>query len=359
MQRDKIKVELGGVSQTLLFPLWGRAQISKKHSSLFYDAKAIELVKRIDCDFSTSDIPFKDIIVQQMFNIPLEGGITLLSLFTLRAKQFDDKVKAYLTEHPRASVVNIGAGLDTTFYRVDNRTLHWYDLDLPAVIEVRKQVLPEPHRVTYIAKSLLDPSWFEDVTHTEDGVFMVAGGVLGWFNESEVKQLFSMLADNFPGGEMVFDSRSRSDDNVDAWVDIVPPEQRNAVRAAWAEGLKDWWEKAPPDQKDKVNDLIAALKVQTKPKGKKWADIEEWWDQLSDTEKEGVMTGFMTFFRGGVGRWALEDASEFTEWDSRISVIDKFPMFKNIPRDSLNAEIRRVMDYVDERGKSNIIHLQV
>ena len=359
MQQDKVKVELGGVSASMLFPLWGRAQVSKEYSSLFYDEKAIELVERIDYDFSTSDIPFKDIIVQQMYNISIEGGLTLLSLFTLRAKQFDDKVKAYLTEHPRASVVNIGAGLDTTFYRVDNGTLHWYDLDLPAVIEVRKQVLPETDRVTYIEKSLFDPSWFEDVTYTEDGVFIIAGGVFGWFEESQVKQFFSMLADNFPGGEIVFDFRSRSDDSVDAWVDIVPPEQRDAMRAAWAEGLKDWWEKALQDQKDKLNDMIAALKTPTKPKGKEWADIDAWWNQLSDTEKEGVMAGFMTFFRGGVGRWTLEDASEFTKWDSRITVIDQLPMFKNIPRNSVSAEIRRVMDYSDERRGSSIIHLRV
>ena len=89
--------------------------------------------------------------------------------------------------------------------------IHWYDLDLPAVIDIRKQLLPEPDRVTYIAKSLLDPSWCKDIKHTEDGVFMIAGGVLGWFEEAQVKQFFSMLADNFPDGEIVFDAMSRLD----------------------------------------------------------------------------------------------------------------------------------------------------
>ena len=54
--------------------------------------------------------------------------------------------------------------------------------------------------------------------------------------------------------------------------------------------------------------------------------------------------------------WALEDASELTQWDSRISVIDQLPMFKNIPRESLSAEIRRIMDYSDERRGASIIH---
>ena len=123
--------------------------------------------------------------------------------------------------------------------------------------------------------------------------------------------------------------------------------------------MNGWWEKAPQDQKDNLNDMIAALKISTKPKGKEWSDIEAWWNQLSDKEKEGVMAGFMTFSRGGVGQWALEDANEITKWDSRITVIDQLPMFKNIPRDSFSAEIRRVMDYSDERRGSSIIHLRV
>jgi len=354
MQQDKVKVELGGISASMLGCLWGRAQVSKEYSSLFYDEKAIELVEKIDYDFSTNDVPFEDI----WFNISGQVNLPEFRLGTLRAKQFDNKVTAYIAEHPRASVVNIGAGLDTTFYRVDNGLIHWYDLDLPAVIDIRRQLLPEPDRVTYIAKSLLDPSWCKDI-NTEDGVFMIAGGIFMWFERSQVQEFFSMLADNFPSGEIVFNFRSRSDDSVDAWMDMFPPEHLDAMRAAWAEGLKTWWENAPQDQKDKLSDMIATLKIPTKPKGKEWSDIEEWWDQLSAKEKAGAMADFMTFFRGGVAMWALKDASEFTEWDNRITVIDQLPMFKNIPRDSLSAEIRRVMDYSDERRGSSIIHLRV
>jgi len=333
----------------------GRAQLSKEHSSLFYDAKAIELVERIDYDFSESDMPFEDI----MFNISRKVNLPEFGLFTIRAKQFDDTVKAYIAEHPRASVINIAAGLDTTFYRVDNGTIHWYDLDLPAVIDIRKQLLPEPDRVTYIEKSLFDPSWFEDVTYTEDGVFMIAGGVFGWFEEAKVKQFFSMLADNFPDGEIVFDAMSRSDGSFREWIDMFPPEQRDTMRTAMAETLKEWWEKAPQDQKDKVTDMIAKLKTPTKPEGKEWSDLEAWWNQLSDTEKEETVRDLMISFRGGVGMWAIEDANEFTKWDGRITVLDQFPLFKNIPRDSLSADMRRVMDYSDESGRSRIFHLRV
>jgi len=358
MSQGKVNAQLSSLSASMLWCLWGRAQLSKEYSSLFYDEKAVELVEKIDYDFSASDVPFEDI----MCNISRKVSLPEFGLFTLRAKQFDEKAKAYIAEHPYASVINIAAGLDTTFYRVDNGLIHWYDLDLPAVIDIRKQLLPEPDRVTYIAKSLLDPSWFEDVTYTEDGVFMIAGGVnrvLHSFEEAQIKQFFSMLADNFPDGEIVFDAVSRSDDGFEAWIDRFPPEQRDAMRAAWIGALKDWWEKAPQNQKDKVNDMITALKTPIKPKGKEWSDIEAWWNKLSDTEKAETSRDLMTAFRGRVGAWVPKDINEITRWDSRISVIDQFPMFKNIPRDSLSAEMRRFMDYNDGRGESSIIHLRV
>jgi len=355
MNQDKVKVKLTDESAAALGCLLGQAQLSKEHSSLFYDAKAVELAEKIDYDFSTSDMPFRGI----EFNIFLKGNLPEFDLFTLRAKQFDDKIKVYITDHPHTSVVNIGAGLDTTFYRVDNGIIHWYDLDLPAVIEVRKQLLPEPDRVTYIAKSLLDPSWCEDIKYTEDGVFMVAGGVLPWFNESEVGQFFSMLADNFPGSEIVFDAVSRSDNGVGAWIDMFPPEQRDAMRAAWMEALKDWWERAQQDQKDKLINLIATFRVPIKPKGKEWSDLEAWWNQLSDTEKEETLHNFIASSRSSAGGWALENANEITKWDSRITVIDQFSLFRNIPRNSLSANIRRLMDYGDKTGRLNIFHLRL
>ena len=138
MQQDKVKVTLGGISASMLGCLWGRAQLSKEYSSLFYDAKAIELVEKIDYDFSASDVPFEGM----WFNLFRKVNLPGFGLFTLRAKQFDEKAKTYIAEHPNASVVNIGAGLDTTFYRVDNGLIHWYDLDLPAVIDIRKTVTP-------------------------------------------------------------------------------------------------------------------------------------------------------------------------------------------------------------------------
>ena len=48
MQQNKVKVQLSGRSASMLGCLWGRAQMSREYSSLFYDAKAIELAEKIE-----------------------------------------------------------------------------------------------------------------------------------------------------------------------------------------------------------------------------------------------------------------------------------------------------------------------
>jgi len=181
------------VEETLFIPLWCRAQVSKKYPSLLYDPKAVDLVRAIDYDFSVIESRFSP-----------EYFLTSAA----RARQCDDAAKAYIVEHPRASVINLGAGLDTTFYRVDNGSIEWYDLDLPNVIAVRKQLLPETDRTHAIAKSLLDTRWYDEVTHTKHGVFAIAGGVLAYLEEWQVQAFFSALADHLPGAEVVFTAYS-------------------------------------------------------------------------------------------------------------------------------------------------------
>lgn len=188
-----MSVELNLLEKTLVVPLWHRAQASKAHPELLNDVKAIELVNHLDYDFS---------IFEQRFTV--EDSFRSAA----RARQFDDKLRAYISTHPDASIMNLGAGLDTAFYRVDNGSIEWYDLDLPNVIALRKQLLPETHRVKYIAKSLFDMSWCADMDHTDNGIFILAKGILWFFEEAEIKRFFSSLADALPGAELICEACS-------------------------------------------------------------------------------------------------------------------------------------------------------
>jgi O-methyltransferase involved in polyketide biosynthesis len=191
-----IKIPLKGVQETLLLPLWARAKENEKKKPYLLDPKASEIMLRIDYDFRR----LEKALTQGAF------GKDHTAIFMIRNKYFDDAINKFLVGHPGATVVNIGAGLDTTFYRVDNGSLSWYDLDLPDVIDLRRKILPETNRSKCIARSVLDFSWFDDIGPVQDGLFLFAGGSLFYLKEQDVKRLFSALAARYSGAELIFDS---------------------------------------------------------------------------------------------------------------------------------------------------------
>lgn len=191
----KLNLNRGTIEATMLGPLWARATYSKLYPDLLNDPKASKIIKDLDYDFSE---------VQEFLDE--WRGLGLL----VRAKSFDDALKKYIGENANTTVVNIGAGLDTTFFRVDNGKIKWYDLDLPDAIEFRKQFIPESPRSKCIAKSALDYSWFDDIEfHADKGIFFIAGGFIYYFKEEEISALFRAMAERFPGGEIIFDAISK------------------------------------------------------------------------------------------------------------------------------------------------------
>ncbi len=183
------------VQNTMLLPLWGRATASAKNLEILNDKEAMEIIKNCDYDFSTIAKTFGEF-----------GGIC----YIVRARKIDDAIRKFIRKHPRASIVNIGAGLDTTFSRVDNGSINWYNLDLPDAIAFRQKFLPDSPRNTSIAKSLFDTTWFDHVIfNRRDGILFVSAGVFYYFKEEQLKAIFQAMAQRFPGGEIYFDAESR------------------------------------------------------------------------------------------------------------------------------------------------------
>ena len=147
-----MNINLGGVQETLLVPLWSRAKLSKDGNSILVDSKAIDIVEKIQYDFCKIDKYFPYFL--HIMNLT-------------RTKMLDNTIKEFLTNHPKATIVNLGAGLDTTFYRVDNGLLNWYDIDLPDVIEIRKKLIPETDRLNYIEDSIFEMQWVKNIAKTK------------------------------------------------------------------------------------------------------------------------------------------------------------------------------------------------
>lgn len=191
--KEKLGFELNAIQRTMFLPLWGRFKESKKDDPLLYDEKAIEIINNIDFDFSSLDK-----------NVDDYGSVS----WVIRAMRMDQAVKNFIKKHPKATIVNIGAGLDTGFERVDNQDIMWYDLDLLDSIKFRRKFIKETNKRKFIAKSVFDISWFDEINEIEDNILFLAAGVLMFFEEKELKKLFSNLALKFPNGEIFFDALS-------------------------------------------------------------------------------------------------------------------------------------------------------
>ncbi|MEU9189754.1 hypothetical protein AB0D14_35485 [Streptomyces sp. NPDC048484] len=100
------EVSLGTAQETLLIPLYGRAMEDRKPEAALRDARAEEIVY----DFARFD------------------GLPSLVGSVLRTSLFDQRVSDLLTRHPESTVVELGAGLNTRYERIDNgRAAAWSD----------------------------------------------------------------------------------------------------------------------------------------------------------------------------------------------------------------------------------------
>ena len=193
----KYKIEKNTVQETLVIPLYGRKMCSELYPSLYRDETALRLMKEIDYDFSV--LEKKSGSLMQRFGF-LEAA--------MRQNDLAWEVREYLRRHPRAAVVNLGCGLDSTGRSCDNGQCRLYNLDLPGVIAVRDQLLPAGEREENIPCDLNDTAWFNRIDASGGAVFFAAG-VFYYFLREQVQALVRAMADAFPEGALVFDAANK------------------------------------------------------------------------------------------------------------------------------------------------------
>ncbi len=186
---NKIKTGLTNVSETLLIPLWAKATETDRKNGFLRDEKATEILEKIEYDFSklkTSKIS--------------QAGCCL------RASLIDKEVIEFLDSNPDATVIELGVGLDARYERIQRYGItHWYDLDLPDVIKLRRQFLPESNRHSYIEASMFDYGWIDTVKKHKTPVCIIIEGVLMYFSPDEVKAFFIELCNQLESAVVLFD----------------------------------------------------------------------------------------------------------------------------------------------------------
>jgi O-methyltransferase involved in polyketide biosynthesis len=188
---DKHQVRLGAVQETLFIPLAARARESQKRHPVLRDPKAVEMVRSIDYDAGK-------------YGRGAGGSVTVL-----RTAIIDHWVRGFLAEHPAGTVAELGTGLNTRFERTDNGQVHWFDLDLPDTIALRREFFADTSRRQMVAASVLDEEWLPVVAHSQGPYCFVTDGVLAYLPEDQVTRLLTRIAERFPGALLVLDTYSR------------------------------------------------------------------------------------------------------------------------------------------------------
>jgi O-methyltransferase involved in polyketide biosynthesis len=194
-ESGQIRAGLTGVPETALWNLYNRAAEAKRSGRrVLSDPRAVELVERIDYPFERF------------------GGSPMAQWHALRVRCLDDEVRRFLAERPGGTVVALGEGLETQFWRVDDGRVRWLTVDLPESVGLRNALLPDdPPRRRTLACSALDLRWMDEVADADPSDVMVtAQGLLMYLPPEQVKQLIANCAECFPGGRFLFDALPRA-----------------------------------------------------------------------------------------------------------------------------------------------------
>lgn len=181
--------ELPPVAKTLIIPLGCRASEYGRADAILDDPKAFKIFQQVPGAMEA----FK--------GFSHFDKVAIL----MRARQFDDFARYFLDVHPDGLVVDIGCGLDTRYYRLDNGRMQWLGLDLPEVIELRRPLIPDGKRNHTLAGSVFDLTWLDEVERYHKPVIFLAEAVFPYFLEAEVRRVISAITKRFGSAEIAFD----------------------------------------------------------------------------------------------------------------------------------------------------------
>ncbi|WP_117236397.1 class I SAM-dependent methyltransferase [Vibrio maerlii] len=129
----------------------------------------------------------------------LSGNVSQSQLLHVTLTHLCDlQIKHFLDQNPEAWVINIGAGLDTRFYRLDNGRCHWIELDVTEHLLWREQLFHRCERYKHHNGSVEDLSWLSELKIPEDTpVLLVSEMALLDCNHSQITQLLQALGRHF------------------------------------------------------------------------------------------------------------------------------------------------------------------
>jgi methyltransferase (TIGR00027 family) len=191
------KIQFTKEKETMLMTLSGRAIQSAWKNPILRDPWAEEAMRHIDYDMS------KQLTGVASWSMWKDIGPAVIAT---RAATFDLLTTRFLADHPDATVLHLGCGMDSRVFRIDPPAgIQWFDVDYPDVIDLRRQLLPERDSAYHMIGAQLDDLRWMDEVPRDRTALLIAEGVLMYVSEADVKALLNTVVAHFPGGQMIFD----------------------------------------------------------------------------------------------------------------------------------------------------------
>ncbi len=193
---------LSQVSRTAILTLICRAIEAEKNEPVFNDPMAVLCLERL---MSLASEEEKRWISREK---RIYAGIQAHDTKALarRAMAFDHAAKRFIDDNPQCTVINLACGFDTRFWRIENEKCDYIEIDLPGVIELKKEILKDRLGYEMMGSSVLDTSWIDKVTVSGNtGFLLLAEGLFMWFSPQEGTRLLKEMEERFYRSQIVLD----------------------------------------------------------------------------------------------------------------------------------------------------------
>jgi O-methyltransferase involved in polyketide biosynthesis len=195
-------MSLSEVSQTAILALICRVVESEKKNPVFNDPMAVLCLERL---MSISSQEEKNRIMKWRKMYARFPGRDAKAR-ALTARSFDSIASLFISNNPGCSVINLGCGFDTRYWRIENKKCKYVELDLPEMIELKREILKDHLDYELIGCSVFDTLWIDKVTSNGNSSFLLLAEALFYYlPKQDVTRILQVIAQRFNRSQLVLD----------------------------------------------------------------------------------------------------------------------------------------------------------
>ena len=194
-------MNLSEVSQTTILALTCRVVESEKKNPVFNDPMAVLCFERL-----MATAPEEEKKRMLKWKRMYAGHARDSKARVLTASRFDSIAGLYISNNPGCTVINLACGFDTRFWRIENEKCRYVELDLPEVVELKREILKDHLAYELMGCSVLDTSWIDKVTCDGNSNFLLLAEALFYYlPRQEASRLLDVIARRFDRSQLVLD----------------------------------------------------------------------------------------------------------------------------------------------------------